>query len=414
VTARRRLAFLSRALWATAQRVGTAPGVRWSVENILPGAGIAVALLALAAMAGEFALRVKTPFLANNWPIKFDGSYGFNFVPGAKVELTNHLDFWAENIVNSLGFLDREPPSTEYPGTGVCRIAFFGDSMIEAAQVPLEQKVQIQLERFANESHGGKKFQTLAFGFSGTGQANQVPFYDVFAKRFHPNVVVLVFVSNDFANNSSVLESIRNGWDPFHPPRLFFDRDATGGFQSIRIDPQWLDKVFPSERQVSSWRTPLHRTLITTSYLYNWIYALLSLRFPDAARWLDGTSPLEEVYADRQRVVTQRWPSRVDFIGWNFPHDWDMDTVFSAQQLAPVFQDALAFTGHALDEFILRSRQDGSNLMVLADKSLYLQTRRSSAKTDPKINSVNPLSDNAALLRLEALTRRRQIPLVDL
>jgi hypothetical protein len=233
VTARRRPAFLSRALWVTAQRVGTAPGVRWSVENILPGAGIAVALLALAAMAGEFALRVKTPFLANNWPIKFDGSYGFNFVPGAKVELTNHLDFWAENIVNSLGFLDREPPSTEYPGTGVCRIAFFGDSMIEAAQVPLEQKVQIQLERFANESHGGKKFQTLAFGFSGTGQANQIPFYDVFAKRFHPNVVVLVFVSNDFANNSSVLESIRNGWDPFHPPRLFFDRDATGGFQSI-------------------------------------------------------------------------------------------------------------------------------------------------------------------------------------
>ncbi|MGB8574948.1 MAG: hypothetical protein WCD56_00085 [Pseudolabrys sp.] len=41
------------------------------------------------------------------------------------------------------------------------------------------------------------KLTTGAFGISDTGQLNQLPLYDLFARRQHAKVVVLVFVKND-------------------------------------------------------------------------------------------------------------------------------------------------------------------------------------------------------------------------
>ena len=189
---------------------GSAPNRRvalanWLIVNVLPGILISFGLLAVLIAGAELYLRTTRPFFASHWPLRFDARYGWTFTPGGTVRLTNHLDFWTETKANSLGFLDREPVAAP----NACRVAFIGDSFVEAAQVPIEQKMQVVFEKIATN------VATAAFGFSGTGQASQLGFYDVFVRDFQPKVVVLVFFSSDFANNSATLEAIRSGW---HPP----------------------------------------------------------------------------------------------------------------------------------------------------------------------------------------------------
>src|SRR5262249_24605919 len=90
-----------------------------------------------------------------------------------------------------------------------------------------------------------------------------------------------------------------------------------------------------------------------------------------------------------------------------FPDDWDMDTMFFSENLPPVFRDALAFTGRALDEFLARARRDGFKLIILADKSMYLQSRPQAG------NVASSLSRDAAIERLKGLAVARNIPIVD-
>jgi hypothetical protein len=381
------------------------PGVRWSAENVLPGVVVSAILIALIVAAGEVYIRTTAPPFVVNWPTRFGPQYGWTFAPGETVSWSNNIDFRTATKVNSLGFLDREPPKDEYPSLGVCRVAFIGDSFVEAAQIPIKQKVQSQLEKFRSS---GKPFETLAFGYSGTGQVNQLPFYDAFASRFHPNVVVLVFVGNDFANNSSPLESVRNGWDPLHPPRLFFERAASGEFRPILIDPDWTQKTFKQSSQAANWHTATHGYLLAHSSLYKWLYTRLSLRYPAVARWLDAQVPYNSTLAGRMSEVSKRWPGGLS--GWNFPDDWDMDTMFFADHLPPVFQEAVEITGHALDEYSKRGRRDGFNLVILADKSLYMQGNNPGTTDAEK---ANPLSATGQIDRLRELARSRNIPIVD-
>jgi len=376
--------------------------VKWFIGNVLPGVIVSAILVALMTVGGEIYIRATIPFAnwVNSWPTRFDPRYGWIFSPGETVKWTNNMDFWTTTPVNSLGFLDREPPKDAYPGSGACRVAFIGDSFVEAAQVPVEQKIQSQLEKFRTS---GRTFETLAFGASGTGQANQLPFYDVFASRFHPNVVVLVFVGNDFANNSSPLEAIRNGWDPLHPPRLFFQRSASGEFRPIPIDPDWATKVFNSAG-FGKLRNKAHGYLLDHSAFYRWLYFRLSIRYPTIARLLDGQVPHDTLLAERKLELSRRYPELFNLDGWNFPNDLDMDTMFFAARLPPVFEEALATTGHVLDEFSERARRDGFNLVILADKSTY------SIAAD----ATNRLSETGQIDRLRSLAGSRSIPVVDL
>src|SRR5262249_20347384 len=155
----------------------------------------------------ELYFRYQTPFGAPVWPGKFDPSVGFIFQPEAELRWTNDLDFWSIQRTNKWGFPDREPRETPV-GSTECHISFIGDSFVEAAQVPMSEKVHVVLEKLAEEKVPDMHVVTSAFGHSGTGQLNQLPFYDEFARKLRPKVVVLVFVRNDFANNSKVLEAV--------------------------------------------------------------------------------------------------------------------------------------------------------------------------------------------------------------
>jgi hypothetical protein len=224
----------------------------WIWINVVPGVSVTVVLLLVFFIGGEIYFRKTIPFINNYWPTKFDEHIGFTFIPNETVYWTNHLDYWTVTHVNSLGFLDREPPlALDLPDT--CRVAFIGDSMVEGAQVPIEDKMHVQFEKIANTSTmEGQKIRTVAFGYSGSGQVNQIPFYDSFARFLDPDVVVLVFVNNDFGNNSAVLEGVRAGWHPLHPPRLFYEYDErTDRFSKIDIDPNWMDYLLPTAPPVT-------------------------------------------------------------------------------------------------------------------------------------------------------------------
>lgn len=72
-----------------------------------------VAGLVLIGLAGEARLRVTVPFRTSHRPTVFVPDVGVLLRPDTEIRWTNRLDFWAVSRTNSLGFLDREPPSPE-------------------------------------------------------------------------------------------------------------------------------------------------------------------------------------------------------------------------------------------------------------------------------------------------------------
>lgn len=111
-------------------------------------------------------------------------------------------------------------------------------------------------------------------------------FYDHLAQALHPNVVVLVVVSNDFANHSVLLESTRNGWSPEHVPRQFARRDSEDGKITLtEINPEWRrhrlgsPPVSPDAKRRARW----HQRAVQASALYGWVHAKLTVLVPEVA-----------------------------------------------------------------------------------------------------------------------------------
>lgn len=83
--------------------------------------------------------------------------------------------------------------------------------------------------------------------------------------------------------------------------------------------------------------------------------------------------------------------------------DWDMaktpsiDEVYYDEPLAPIFREALAFTGFALDQFQERAHRDGFNLLILATQTMK-----------------HGDGSGLAFDRLERLAKARNIPVIDL
>ena len=155
-------------------------------------AGLIAAGLALLAGAGELWLRSTVPFMTPSIPRAFVPGVGLVGKPGAEVRATNRLDFWQVSRFNREGFLDREPPRTE-PAADVCHVTVIGDSFVEALQVPIAAKLHVRLEVLASRRPGSPHVTTSAFGRAGTGQVAQLAYYDEFARKRAPGLIVLVF-----------------------------------------------------------------------------------------------------------------------------------------------------------------------------------------------------------------------------
>ena len=204
------------------------PGrIRRALRLVGWNALLLVAGLALIGVAGEAYFWLRAPFVESDIPRTWSPTVGWLHTPNAEVRNTNGLDFWTESRTNSLGFVDREPIGLERAAAS-CHIAMIGDSYVEALQVPIADKFHVRLEELAARELRHLDVTTSAFGFSGTGQVNQLAYYDEFARYLRPALLVLVFVDNDFMNNAPILNGLSRGVDPDRLIEVSATRGADG------------------------------------------------------------------------------------------------------------------------------------------------------------------------------------------
>ena len=358
--------------------------------------------LMLITVAGEAYFRVNAPygFAAN--PKDFVDHPGSRFVPNvgmmlgphSEVRYTNNIDYWVIAQSNGIGFLDREPIS---PGRAAksCHIALIGDSFIDAWEVPIAVKTQVKLESLAARELPYLDITTSGFGRVGTGQISQLAFYDEYARHLRPKVVILVFVHNDFMENSTILIALEHGLDPDHLPRVTAQRGPDG---SLELRPPYPDyeafKLPPLPGQTQLTSSAGGRAVnIVSEYSY-------------FATWLtDGFMHHFFQEQEREPIKLKKWKWRVEtlneqsrystiFQGWTPSVHREAISIFAESDLPPVFEDALSYTKFGLEQFKQRAERDGAKLVILTAHNAGLYG--------------NLLPD-----RLKAMAEELDIPVVD-
>lgn len=131
---------------------------------------------------------------------RYEPELGMN-VHGSPV-IYNKVRF-VRRTPNRHGFMDVEHEETKPPGS--LRVGIFGDSFVEALQVPLEATF---FRRMQAELDGA---ELLAFGISGWGTLHSFMNYELQTRRFDLDIVVYVFVENDPGNNLQSVSGVRYG-----------------------------------------------------------------------------------------------------------------------------------------------------------------------------------------------------------
>ena len=194
------------------RREGGAQGKGWMRRTSRVAAWNFVLLagaVVLVAGAGEAWLRATRPFRTPGHTLRNVPAVGLQLAPHTDVRALPpqaHREHWVASRTNSLGFLDREPPSPELARAG-CHVAFVGDSFVEGRQVALADRFHVRLEEMAATRLPHLDVATTAWSVGGTGQVQQLPWWDKWIRLWSPDVVALVFVDNDWGDN------IRRGGD---------------------------------------------------------------------------------------------------------------------------------------------------------------------------------------------------------
>ncbi len=356
--------------------------VRRALRLIGWNALILIAGLALIGAVGEAHWRLRAPFMERVVPKIWSPTAGRLHAPKAETRFTNYLDFWVESRANSLGFMDREPIGVERAAAS-CHVTVIGDSFVQALQVPIADKLHVRLEELAARDLPHLDVTTSAFGVNATGQVSQLAYYDEFARHFRPALVALVFVPNDFKDNSPILAGLYRGIDPDRLRDMSAARAADGAIMLRSPHPEASLLI---ERRA---RASAAVWLVGVSFFARWLDAktdavhgllpgpeliagaeLLSRRSPRYAALLDGWRPTtrESIYEPLLFLPTRDLPA--------------------------VHKDALDFTAFALDQFRERAHRDGAALVVL---STHAMRSRGDIGFD----------------RLAALAEPRGIPVID-
>ncbi len=329
-------------------------------------------LLMLVAGGAEAYLRLSTPFRVNTLPLRLVPGVGLQRQPHVEVRYTNGRDFWQVSRTNSLGFADREPPGPERAAAS-CHVTLIGDSFVEALEVPIADKAQVRLEELAAGEAPGLDVTTSAFGFRGTGQINQLAFYDAFARRLSPDLVVLVAYLNDFTDNSLALTSFLRGQDPDYPPYLFARRGAEGEMEFVppaaSLDELRAHGVPRPLGRPATAGERLERTLRDRSYFADWAWTRATgRRYRDLPAWNGDRNAWRRARAD----AISGHPRHGDFAeGWNPASESPEHTTYLLDENPPpVFREALDVMVFALRQFRERAERDGAGLIILATHDL--------------------------------------------
>jgi len=341
------------------------------IRNCLPGILIFSIILVVLGVGGEIWLRIKSGNRSSNWPAVNLPGIGHVYEPNAELIATNNVDYWVRERINSLGFPDREPIPLEKARDSF-RVAFIGDSFVAAIEVDYKSKQHIVLEKKLNARLGENRVTAYAFGHSGTGQMNQLPYYDAFASKYQPHLVVLVLVANDFCNNSALLEGMRAGWNNFEAaPRLFAWRGAAN--ESYKFLPLKANEsktsLAPPPLSPDHPMLPILTQLRRKSFLYRWLIPHINKTFKVDTTTLSGSRKLLGDPAEHYYQVLRERPETA----WLYDRGETpppmsiprLDGEFCKPEIAPLFQEAVDATGFALDQWQERAQRDNFNLLTL-------------------------------------------------
>jgi len=117
----------------------------------------------------------------------------YEFKPGFRsTEKDLPFDY---RVINSHGFRDVERQYAKPPGTQ--RVVLLGDSVVVGYGIgEIDQLMSRQLERL----YGGKNVEVLNMAITGYCTRSEVELLKVKGVQYDPDVVILVFVENDFRN----------------------------------------------------------------------------------------------------------------------------------------------------------------------------------------------------------------------
>ena len=338
-------------------RISPAIRIIWWNTLALAGGLLLIALL------GEGYLRWRAPFTESTgmWD-RVAPKAGLMLFPDMEMRFTNKFDYWTTARTNSLGFLDREPPAPDIASAS-CHIAAIGDSFVEAIQVAVEDKFHIRLEEMAEEELPDLDVTTSAYGISVIGQTHQLALYDEYARPLRPNLVALVFVDNDFADNSPALYAMKTGYGPDGIPYVTAARNADGTIALRPVNDDVAARLSPVDgaapQLIRIWGEASRRFLFA-----RWLRSSIG-------RGLGAERYRAEVSARAEELILRPgYESALD--GWDPAdiQDPDMLEFFVMPAPPPVFQEALALTAFALDEFVNRTERDGAELVILASHTM--------------------------------------------
>jgi hypothetical protein len=117
--------------------------------------------------------------------------------------------------MNSHGLRDREYDYEKPPGT--VRILALGDSFTEAFQFDLERTWTKLLEERLNGRGDGRRYEVINAGRSGMATTHEWLFYSHEGKKYDPDLVLLLFIVNDFQENSKKL-ALATAYGPYLVP----------------------------------------------------------------------------------------------------------------------------------------------------------------------------------------------------
>ena len=336
--------------------------------------------LTLIVVVGEIYFRAKMPFMHRSQPWYFDPEVGVTLKPNAENIYTNNLDFWTVSYTNSLGFLDREPQLTITSDS--CHVVVVGDSFVNAREVDISDKLQVKLEELAAQTLPHLNVTTSAFGRTATGQINQLPYYDKYARVMDPKLVVLVFHHNDFWDNSPLLSAMIQGYYPERSPFVTALKDKDGTMELRPPDPEYLQ-----------WSVPA----VPLSWLQTWLSNAAEVsRF---AKWIEAKTSNDAFISDHDWMVGLRERLKELPAYETLPLEWwpsnktEAFELLNEDNLPLFYEENMDFTEFALDEFKRRADRDDAALVILS-------THHVGAEGDPAFD------------RLKAMAEARGIPVI--
>ena len=332
----------------------------------------------LIALAGEAYFRVATPFANNGMHYHFADRVGGMLKPNIELRwVEEESNSYVISRTNSQGFLDREPISPARAAAG-CHIAFIGDSFVEARQAPISDKFHVRLEKMAARELPHLAITTQAYGMGGTGQINQIPYYDEYARHLSPKLVVLVFFLNDFLNNSSALQSLGIGSDPDRMPLMFAQRDADGTMRLRPPDPEYQRYLLP--RLPRPWHLRVWGSLSEVSRFAKWMNTKW--------KWADDADLQLAAWAG---MIAERPCCASLLDGWQ-PAGWQsVQQQFKEEHLPPAFQEALEYTAFGVEQFKRRTDRDGARLAILSATDLM------GTRGDPQFDRLSAIAEASGI-----------------